>query len=175
MQEELFGITTDRVELHFSKATGKVPAVLPGLDIPGRLKVRAKRHGLGWPKIWRHGIPDALACLPDQIVGPRLFEETDYKLYASCKEGHSQIRIAHRDSGLLRDLDSGDHGRSIFGRVNFRSQVGRSEFQVLIDGIPEFDFEVEVFPTKLTERCRIFSRTRPTAPASSSVPVRTMR
>lgn len=149
MQEELFEINTDRVELHFSKATGKVPAVLPGANIPGRLAISGKRPGLSWEKIWRHGISDALACLPDQLVGPRLFEETDYKVYASCRDQHSKIRIAHRDSALLRDLDSGDHGRSIFGRINFRSQVGRTEFQVLVNDIPEFDFEIEVFPAKL--------------------------
>jgi len=149
MLEELFELRTDRVELHFSKSTGKVPAVLPGANTPGRLAISKERPGLSWEKIWRQGIPDDIACFSNQIMGPRLFEETDYKIYATCKKNDSQVRIVHRDASLLKDLDSGDHGKSVFGHINFRSQVGRTEFRVLVDDVPEFDFEVEVFPTKL--------------------------
>jgi len=86
MLEELFELRTDRVELHFSKSTGKVPAVLPGANTPGRLAISKERPGLSWEKIWRQGIPDDIACFSNQIVGPRLFEETDYKIYATCKK-----------------------------------------------------------------------------------------
>ncbi|MGI6468682.1 MAG: DUF2357 domain-containing protein [Syntrophomonadaceae bacterium] len=150
MLEVLFELRTDRVELRFSKSSKKVAAVLPGGEnIPGRLAISQERPGLIWEKIWRQGIPSDIACFSDQIVGPRLFEETDYKLYATCKNSESQVRIVHRDPALLRDLDSGDHGKSVFGHINFRSQVGRTKFRVLVDEVPEFDFEVEVFPTKL--------------------------
>lgn len=147
--EHLFELRTDKIELIFSKSTEKTPAVLPGNNTPGRLAISKERPGLRWERIWRQGIAEDIGCLSEQIIGPRIFEETNYKLYANCKNIDSQVRILHRDSSLLRDLDSGENGKSIFGYINFHSQVGRSEFRVLVDDIPEFDFEIEVFPTKI--------------------------
>ena len=59
------------------------------------------------------------------------------------------MRLAHRDPVLLRDMSDEDDGRLALGYVNFGSQVGRSEFTLTVDGVPEVDFRVEVFPTKL--------------------------
>jgi len=147
--KHLFELKTDKVELRLSQSTEKLPAVLPRADTPGRLAITNKRMGIVWETIRRQGIPEEIGSFSDQIMGPRLYEETDYRLYAVCNETDSRVRIVHRDPSLLRGIDSGDNYRSIFGYVNFRSQVGRSEFRVLVDNVPEYDFEVEVFPTKL--------------------------
>src|SRR5690606_21990140 len=37
----------------------------------------------------------------------------------------------------------------LMATVNFRRQVGYSRFEVVVDNIPELEFEVEVFPTKI--------------------------
>ncbi|OPZ75409.1 MAG: hypothetical protein BWY80_00159 [Firmicutes bacterium ADurb.Bin456] len=50
---------------------------------------------------------------------------------------------------ITRDINQEEGGRILHGYVNFGSQVGRSEFTVLLDGRPEFGFEIEIFPAKL--------------------------
>ncbi|HEX7242746.1 MAG TPA: DUF2357 domain-containing protein [Longimicrobiaceae bacterium] len=136
---DLFRIETDRVLLAWAAVRDAEPAVLaPDPPPPGRLAVRARRPGAGEPGTWRAGGEEA----------PRLFEETAYSLYLRGKEG-STVALEHRDPALLRGLRASEEGRVVHGRVGFGGQVGRSEFTVLVDGEPELDFEVEVFPTKL--------------------------
>lgn len=147
--EELFKIETDRVYLSWGPARGKVPAILSGLAfVPGRLVLRKGREGLRFLSVWRSSVPAAVAEDPEQTVGPLLFEQVDYKLYLCAKEA-GRLSIVHRDPLITRDISGEDGGRILHGYVNFGSQVGRSEFTVLMDSRPEFSFEVEVFPSKL--------------------------
>jgi len=97
---------------------------------------------------WRDGVPKAAAADPNVEGGPLLFEETSYSLLLSARGGH-RVALSHRDPRLLRGISTAQDGATAHGAVNFRSQVGRSRFTVLVDDQPEFDFEVEVSPSKL--------------------------
>ena len=61
----------------------------------------------------------------------------------------ASVELRHRDPVILRDIKSSGKGDLVHGVVNFGSQVGRSEFYVLVGSEREIDFEIEVFPTKL--------------------------
>jgi hypothetical protein len=50
---------------------------------------------------------------------------------------------------ITRDLRVEHSGKTLYGVINFRAQIGRSVFTVYVGDQPEFDVEVEVFPTKL--------------------------
>lgn len=114
----------------------------------GRLVVRPLREGLVFGAgTWRCEVPDAVAGRVDDITGPRLFEQTDYTVSVRSRE--AAVSVEHCDPTLLRDLRSFDNGRMVHGIINFGAHVGRSEFSLRVGGQPEFDFEVEVFPTKL--------------------------
>jgi hypothetical protein len=145
----LFTVETDQVYLSWGLARSKAPALPPGRGvIPGRLLLRKCRKDLRFLNIWRSSVPDAVAADPEQTIGPLLFGQIDYKLYLCAKETGC-LSILHRDPLLTRDINVEDGGRILHGYVNFGSQVGRSEFTILLDGRPEFSFEVEVFPAKL--------------------------
>lgn len=143
----LFQLETDKVILRFSQGIGRPLQVLNAeSNHPGILIIHKRRSDLHWRKVYRDvpGIPeDASLC-----VGPRLYEETNYKIYAKA-HGNSRVSIYHRDPGILTDLDDIDNGNCVHGSINFKSQVGKSRFSIMVDGKPEFDFEVEVFPSKL--------------------------
>ncbi len=83
-----------------------------------------------------------------QTAGPRLFEQVNYSVMARAKSD-AVIKLLHRDPLLIVALGSDNTRQAIFGRVNFKSQVGMSEFSVLVDDTPEFDFQVEIFPSKI--------------------------
>lgn len=150
IMKRLFELETDRVLLIFSQGSSQPPQILRNeQDIQGSLIICKRRSDLELVNVWRNvpGVPD-----DDTIsIGPRLFEETAYKLYAKAKQG-SKISIFHRDPLIISDLETVDNGKSVYGSINFKSQVGRSNFTVILDGTPEFDFEVEVFPSKLSYR-----------------------
>lgn len=144
----LFQLETDKVNLCFSQGVGKPPRVLDGeSNIPGTLLLHKRRRDLQWRQVYRDvpGIPEDASV----SIGPRLYEETNYKIYAKA-HGNSRISIHHRDPVILSDLDYIDDENCVYGSINFRSQVGKSRFSVVVDGKPEFDFEVEVFPCKLS-------------------------
>ncbi|HEX2093393.1 MAG TPA: DUF2357 domain-containing protein [Longimicrobiaceae bacterium] len=147
---DLFRVETDRVLLVWGTTRDAEPAVLaPAPPPPGRLVVRPRRAGIAWgAQTWRAGVPDGAAGRVDLTEGPRLFEETAYSLYLRATGG-ATVAVEHRDPVLLRGLRASEGGRVVHGRVDFAGQVGRSELTVRVDGVPEFDLEVEVFPTKL--------------------------
>ncbi len=145
---ELFRIRTDRVELVWGAAREREPVPLaPTEPVAGRLVVTPRRSGLRL-EVWRAGVPESVANDPALVVGPRLFEQTDYRVVARSLGAHP-VSIAHRDPVLLNEIGREDGGRLALGYVNFGAQVGRSEITILADDEPEFDVEVEVFPTKL--------------------------
>jgi hypothetical protein len=147
---DLFRVETDRVLLVWAATRDAEPAFLsPSPPPPGRLVVRARRSDTVFgPQTWRAGVPADDAHSADTVVGPRLWEETGYSLYLRARDGCA-VAIEHRDPAILGGLRASEGGRVVHGRVGFGGQVGRSEFTVRVDGEAEFDFQVEVFPTKL--------------------------
>ncbi len=82
----------------------------------------------------------------DAQTGAALSEQTDYRLYLRAT---GRVILYHRDPVICCGLIPEENGRVLHGSINFGSQIGRSRFTVIVDDQPEFDFEVEVFPTKL--------------------------
>ena len=83
--------------------------------------------------------------------GPHLFEQTDYVVSLTSKDG-GRVALTHRDPQLLQAISPKPDGTDLVSIINYRSQVGYSDFTILLDGVPEFTFTVEVFPTKLEYR-----------------------
>jgi len=149
----LFKVETDRVLLTWSERPGQMAGYLgEPLFPPGRLDICGQRKGMTFGKqTWRASVPEVVANQAEEKVGPRLYEQTDYSFFLQAKSsGH--LAVKHRDPLVCSGLIEEEHGRTLHGTINFRSQVGRSSFTVLVDNQPEFDFEVEVFPTKLDYR-----------------------
>lgn len=146
---ELFRIETDRVVLSWSRR-GKDPAVFKPCSslVSGRLVLRRRRVDATFQAVSRLGPDGAVVSGAELNTGPYLYEQTDYSLFVRSKGGQV-VRLVHRDPNIVADIGAQDGGRVLLGVVNFGSQVGTSEFTVLVDGQPEFAFEVDVFPTKL--------------------------
>jgi uncharacterized protein len=122
---------------------------LPGATpVPGRLAVKLRRKGAVLLDVWRGGVPDQVASDPEMQTGPRLYEQCDYQLHCIAKSGY-RVAVHHNDPLVTKGLEYVDGDRIVTGIVNFASQIGRSAFTVSVDGLPELDFETEVFPTKL--------------------------
>jgi len=147
---DLFRIETDRVRLSWSAARGKDPCPLPSLaNVPGTLIVRPRRNSVVFEgDNWRSDVPDGLQADLRVTIGPRLFEQTDYLVYAETKTGEP-VSIEHRDPAILRDVHTSRGAKVVHGVVNFGNEVGHSNFSLRVAGRPEIDFEVEVFPSKL--------------------------
>lgn len=147
---DIFKIDTDKVFLCWSG-----PNVFRATDPAetgaqcGRLTISLRRPTAVFEaENWRSNVPLEVAADPTLEVGPYLNEETNYALFVRSKT-EGAIEVTHRDPGILKQLSKADHGRTVHGSVNFHSQIGRSRFTVVVGGQPEYDFEVEVFPTKL--------------------------
>lgn len=145
---DIFRIETDKTALSWS---GKIypDRASDVMSFPGRLLITPHRHDTA-PNIktWRTGLPPELSSAAGVQIGPRLYEETSYTLFLNTKEAN-KIELRHRDPTILQGLSHSYDNRVVHGTLNFKSQVGRSQFTVLVDDKPEYDFEVEVFPTKL--------------------------
>jgi len=148
--DALFEIETDEVLLTWSKPSEKEPEPLTHvISPPGRLVIRKRRKDLVFlGRTTRTGVPEQAVAITEQTTGPRLYEYTNYKIYVRAKSG-TRVSITHRDPFVERDLSEQEEESVVYGNINFGPQVGRSPFSVLVDGRPEFDFEVEVFPSKL--------------------------
>jgi hypothetical protein len=96
----------------------------------------------------RHGVPEALARRLDCKLGPRIFEQSDYLLYARAKDGNP-VRVNHRDPLISSAVRYQESESVAVATLNFGSQVGKSTFSIVVGGRPELDFEIEIFPTKL--------------------------
>ena len=143
---ELFKIETEQSQLSWSRPSSDT-AQVPELP-EGRLTViRVNRSPLNF-QIQREGVPDEVASNLELEVGPRLHEETSYNLLLRGK-ANQRVELRHRDPVILQALHFLNDGNILHGSINFRSQIGRSRFSVYIDEQAEYDFEVEVFPSKL--------------------------
>lgn len=121
--------------------TSQDPTQPPRLDV--NLRGDALQR-LDWDSSSR-GVPGALTYTG---VGPALFEETAYKVTVMNKRG-SPAGFRHQDPSLIENVTSVAGQSSILsGTINFRSQVGRSAFE-LDDGSSRLEVIVEVRPSKL--------------------------
>ena len=144
---ELFRIETDRVTLILS---GPLPEHAKGPT--GALRIWPQRRDLTLrPGTARAGVSDAVARDPAETAGPPLHEETAYDLWLSSYHGE-RVELSHRDPALLTHLHAAPGRAQAYGHINFGGQVGLSRFSVRVDGEPELDLEVEVFPTKMAYR-----------------------
>lgn len=123
-----------------SDAEPKVPV--------GRLAIFLSDQANKNIKISRPGLPTEVANDVAVEVGPRLYEETSYTLLLRSTDKR-RVELRHRDPTILQALSATIDGSIIHGAINFKSQIGRSRFSVYINGKPEYEFEVEVFPSKL--------------------------
>ena len=137
---ELFTIETEHLTLVWSRRRAKPPPVVPEkAETPFSLAVQALRRGV-----------EPVVRIP-QSGETHLFEQTDYTLFVQSKRGEP-VRVRHRDPVLVQGLQRSDEGRVVHGVINFGSQVGQSRFVVEAGSLAQFEFVVEVFPSKLDYR-----------------------
>ncbi|MFM8286386.1 MAG: DUF2357 domain-containing protein, partial [Planctomycetaceae bacterium] len=98
--------------------------------------------------VWKDA-PSVLTEDRECEIGPALFEEMEYQVYLKATRPGDVVDLQHRDPLLRRRLCHEEAGGILHGVINFHGQVGRTTFTVLINGRPEVEFELEVFPTKL--------------------------
>ncbi len=135
-----FTIETEQLTLVWSQRREKpVPVTPEEVEQPFGLAVEGLRRGV------------TPAVRIEEGSAAHLFEETDYTLFAQSKTG-APLRVRHRDPVLVQGLQRSDGERVVHGVINFGAQVGQSRFVVEAGGMPEFAFEVEVFPSKLDYR-----------------------
>ncbi|QDV45801.1 hypothetical protein Enr13x_57040 [Stieleria neptunia] len=149
--KRLFHLATNRFTLDWNRVRDQDQAVLARtLPVVGRLKLMPHVRELEWlDTTKRAGVPDSLATDERIENGPPLYEQTDYQLYLRASGTGDTIEIRHRDPAIERSLNLQEKGRVVHGVINFRGQIGRSQFSVYVNGVRQLDFEVEVFPTKV--------------------------
>lgn len=147
---ELFRIETDRSLLIWSGPAISLDSLsFNPSNTPGRLAVKLRRTGANRiVKRFIENAPTQISEHVDSEIGPHLLEETQYKVLLRSKVAE-EIEMKHRDPLIIKDLSKDDRGRVLYGGINFGGQIGRSQFKVSVGDKPEFDFEVEVFPSKL--------------------------
>lgn len=139
---ELFRIETDQTRLTWSdRSTSETT------PLQGRLAIFPSSQRRRNIRIWRQGLPAAAANNLDVQVGPCLYEETFYDVL--LQSTGKRVELQHRDPSFLQSLHHSIDGDIVHGAIDFRSQIGPSLFSVYVDGQLDYDFEVEVFPTKL--------------------------
>ncbi|HET9526234.1 MAG TPA: DUF2357 domain-containing protein [Pyrinomonadaceae bacterium] len=143
---DVFRIETDRTNLSLSE--GSTPEYALSIQPAGRLAISPSTQTRNKLKIWRSGVPSEASENLAVELGPRLYEETSYSLLLSSSD-KKLVELRHRDPTILQALHATNDGSIVHGTINFKSQIGRSRFSVYVDGKSEYDFEVEVFPSKL--------------------------
>ncbi len=149
--KHLFRISTNRFTLDWHRVRESDHAVLAtSIPVMGRLRMVPHDSGLQWRDLMmRNGVPDLLAADASDPIGPPIYEQTEYQLYLRGANEGDVVEIRHRDPVITRSLISQENGRVVHGSVNFRGQIGRSQFSIYVNGNRTLDFEVEVFPTKI--------------------------
>ena len=147
----LFCIATNRFTLDWDRVRDHEPAILArSLPVLGRLRLLQLAPTVQLlDGTTRTDVPNRLAADVDFTGGPPLYEQTDYSIYVRVNNSDEKVEIRHRDPLVVRSLSTRDAGRVVHGVVNFRNQIGRSQFSVYVNGQRQLDFEVEVFPTKI--------------------------
>ena len=149
--KQLFRISTNRFSLDWHRVRDQDQPVLARVrPVIGRLELIL--HGDEVELLddtARADVPYAVARDSQFKLGPPLYEQTDYQLYLRGIDVGDTVEIRHRDPSLRGCLSSQENGRVLHGVINFRGQIGRSQFSIVVNGRRQLDFEVEVFPTKV--------------------------
>ena len=147
MNSPLFTIKTGPITVEWSLLKHSSSAALSrDIDTGGTLQIKPSPAYFSTFTVCRSGFPPTT----DMSIqyGPYLFEETDYMVMLSASDD-SAVSLSNRDPSLLQERRQLPGSSNFIATLNFRSQVGYSDFTVLIDGRPVFTFTVEVFPSKL--------------------------
>lgn len=145
---KLFAIETDDIELVWRAPAPQKERVAGIGEYSGILEITQRRHGIELRTIrfiGTQGFEDSGLTLKD---GPALHEQTNYSIFIQSKSD-KPVSLTHANPNVCKSLVREQKHRLMFGTINFGSDVGLSKFTVNVDDKPEFDFVVEVFPTKL--------------------------
>jgi uncharacterized protein len=143
---ELFRIETDQTRLTWSDRS-QSDSTADTQPPEGRLAISPADQRGKTIRIRRHGMPAEAANNLKVEVGPRLYEEKFYDVLLQSKD--KRVELKHDDPTIVKSLQHPSEGDIVHGAIDFRGNVGGSNFSVYVDGQHEYDFEVEVFPSKL--------------------------
>lgn len=148
--KELFRINTNLFSLVWERTSQQDPPILSQRTlVDGILKLSPRCDSLRFEgDNWRD-LPTKLNDDPAIEIGPPLYEQLDYQIYLKAHNPNDQVSIQHRDPLIAQRLSFQENNRVTYGVINFQGQIGRSLFTIAINGKPQLDFEVEVFPTKI--------------------------
>lgn len=149
--KELFRINTSLFSLVWERVAKNDPPVLAQrTEVRGRLVLTPRSNSLVFQgDNWRSDVPKGISTDPTVEVGPAFYEQTDYQIYLKAHHPTDEVSIQHRDPQITQRLSTRENKRVEYGVINFQGQIGRSLFTVEINGKPQLDFELEVFPTKI--------------------------
>ena len=149
--KELFRINTSLFSLVWERVAKNDPPVLAQrTEVRGRLVLTPRSNSLVFKDDnWRSDVPKGISTDPTVEVGPAFYEQTDYQIYLKAHHPTDEVSIQHRDPQITQRLSTRENKRVEYGVINFQGQIGRSLFTVEINGKPQLDFELEVFPTKI--------------------------
>lgn len=148
--KELFRINTNLFSLIWERTAKHDPPVLTQRSaVEGRLKLSPRSDSLTFNgDNWRD-VVKPLESDPTIEIGPPIYEQLDYQVYLKAHRECDQVRIDHRDPQITERLSFRENDRVMYGIINFQGQIGRSLFTIEINGKPQLDIELEVFPTKI--------------------------
>jgi predicted component of viral defense system (DUF524 family) len=147
--KDLFCIETDKIGLKWSRNQDDDPVNFSNSISNGFFLIKPIREDLIFEnETWRLTPSGKKETDTSNVIGPHIFEQTDYTLFIKSKTSE-MITVKPQSPALKRNLKSFDGNRLIIGTINFGSQIGRSEFLINVGGKPELKVEIEVFPTKL--------------------------
>ncbi len=136
----LFCWRTDRFHLEWCRVSDRDPAVVKDRDVPiAYCTIVTQDRRLQWLE----------PSDPASVLGVRLYEQTEYQLYVRAAQPGDTIEVRHRDPQIVQGLRAQEAGQVVHGNLNFRGQIGRSRFALVLNGRTVIEFEVEVFPTKI--------------------------
>lgn len=153
MAVTLFQVETDKVLLQVTSREKPEDINTRYTPASGKLLFTSARRGIEFiaENCRRYGDPSSKVFVESDEHGPMLFEQKDYYIYAESMVPGESVRISHRDPTIedCFTYPSARKGSVCQGTVNFGSDVGMSRFSIAVGSVPEFDFQVEVFPSKL--------------------------
>lgn len=147
---ELFRIESNRLSLSWCALKPDIAAA-PAITSStcGLLRIKQTAPNPQELTVIRPNLPPT-TDLGDEY-GPHLFEQTDYVIRVTANDG-SRVELISPDPQLIQTIGHRQADRDTVSLINYRSQVGYSDFAVMRDGVTEFKFTVEVFPSKLEYR-----------------------
>ncbi len=148
--KELFRINTNPFSLVWERTAKHDPPILAQrTQVQGRLKLSPRCDSIAFEgDNWRD-VSKPLNNDPTIEIGPPIYEQLDYQVYVKAHRSSDQVSIQHRDPQITQQLSFRENNRVAYGVINFQGQIGRSLFTIAINGQPQLDIEVEVFPTKI--------------------------